>query len=77
MKEELCEKVDVLGFKNGCYMHIAESKDNKILCEKISSPGIESLCTGEPIYIKEENGHLTSRCSWHVTLADLPFWACN
>jgi hypothetical protein len=52
MKEELCEKVDVLGFKDGCYMKIAESTGNKTLCEKISDSGIKSLCTGEPIYIK-------------------------
>lgn len=52
MNKDLCEKVDVQEFKDGCYMKIAESTGNKILCEKISDPGMRSYCTGEPIYIK-------------------------
>lgn len=52
LKEDLCEKIDVLAFKDGCYMKIAESTDNKILCEEISDPGIKSLCTGDPTYIE-------------------------
>jgi len=52
MNKELCEKVDVQGFKDGCYMKIVESTGNKMLCEKISDPGMRSYCTGEPIYIK-------------------------
>ena len=52
MNKDLCEKVDVQGFKDGCYMKIVESTGNKILCDKTSDPGMRSYCTCEPIYIK-------------------------
>lgn len=51
-KEELCGKVTVQGFRDACYLKIAGSTGNKVLCKKILDPGTKSLCTGKPIYVK-------------------------
>lgn len=49
---DLCEEIRTRNFRDSCYLKIYQETGEDALCDKISDPGLKSLCTGEPVYVK-------------------------
>jgi hypothetical protein len=47
----LCERVLLAGVRDSCYLEIARTTDDASLCDRIGDPGLNSLCTGDPVVV--------------------------
>jgi hypothetical protein len=48
----LCEEIETRNFRDSCYLKVYRKTGDSALCGKISDPGLKSMCTGEPVYVK-------------------------